>query len=349
MTAPTLDAFLNSRGLGADVIGSDVVEVVRELAAASIKIRSVVNQGAIGAAFAGSHAGSKADRAAHGDLDAHADTIFIEAMRSVAVAFYSSEGLEGPIILDAKARLAVAIDALDGSSNMETNSSIATIFSILPVDHIGGSEPQKAFLQPGRKQLASGFFIYGPQLALVLTFGSGTHVFVFSARLGAYVQAYDSHLIPPRAHEFAIDGSNYRHWHESVRLYIDDCLRGAEGPRERDFSMRWTASLVADTYRILVRGGVFLHPADIRQGRSCGHLRLVHEANPIAMVVEQAGGSATDTVNDILDIIPQSLDQKTPLIFGSSREVARIARYHTDPSMIAERAPLFGTRGLFRA
>jgi fructose-1,6-bisphosphatase I len=134
-----------------------------------------------------------------------------------------------------------------------------------------------------------------------------------------------------------------------VRLYVDDCLKGSEGPREKDFNMRWIASLVADCYRILIRGGVFLYPGDQRRGYGNGRLRLVYEANPIAFLVEQAGGAATDTVARILDIRPESLHQRIPFVFGSAREVTRISRYHTDPSSIGERSPLFGRRGLFRA
>ena len=173
---------------------------------------------------------------------------------------------------------------------------------------------------------------------------------MLSTRLGTFVQAYESRIIPPRTQEFAINAANYRHWDEAVRLYVDDCLKGSEGPRERDFNMRWIASLVADCYRILIRGGVFLYPGDSRKGYDQGRLRLVYEANPIAFLVEQAGGAATDTVGRILDIVPESLHQRTPaglrLVDARSH---RIARYHTDPSSIGERAPLFGNRGLFRA
>jgi fructose-1,6-bisphosphatase I len=163
------------------------------------------------------------------------------------------------------------------------------------------------------------------------------------------VQAKESLSIPPRTQEFAINAANYRHWDEAVRLYVDDCLKGSEGPREKDFNTRWIASLVAQCYRILTRGGVFLYPGDQRRGYHQGRLRLVYEANPIAFVVEQAAGAATDTVNRILDIEPESLHQRTPFVFGSAKEVERIGRYHTAPSLIGERAPLFGNRGLFRA
>jgi fructose-1,6-bisphosphatase I len=229
---------------------------------------------------------------------------------------------------------------------------IGTIFSLLPAlpaTGAPGENPAALFLQPGSNQIGAGFFIYGPQLALVLSLGSGTHAFVHSSRLGAFVQAHESLAIPPRTQEFAVNASNYRLWDEAVRLYIDDCLKGQDGPREKDFNMRWIASLVAECYRILIRGGVFLYPSDQRKGYGQGRLRLVYEANPIAYLIEQAGGGATNALERILDIQPEGLHQRVPLVFGSAREVARIARYHTEPSMIAERSPLFGHRGLFRA
>jgi fructose-1,6-bisphosphatase I len=184
---------------------------------------------------------------------------------------------------------------------------------------------------------------------LVLTLGNGTHTFIHSRTEGIFRLAVAAQAIPSKTAEFAINASNYRHWDEAVRLYFDDCIKGGQASREGDSNMRWLASLVAETYRILVRGGVFLYPGDRRRGYGKGRLRLVYEAHPIALLVEQAGGLCTDTIEPILDIAASELHQRTPLVFGSAAEVARIARYHTLPSQIAERAPLFGERGLFRA
>jgi fructose-1,6-bisphosphatase I len=348
MTAPTLDAFLNSYAGHDSGLRPVIADTVRQLAAAAVKLRGTINLGTLGKAFAGSNGGANADGDIQRDLDVFADDIFIEAMRRAPVAAYASEELERPVLLDPNGSLAVAIDPLDGSSNIDTNASIGTIFSILPATGAPDGNPAAAFFQPGANQLGAGFFIYGPQLALVLSLGSGTHVFILSSRLGTFVQAYTSRVIPPRTQEFAINAANYRHWDESVQLYVDDCVEGSEGPRGKDFNMRWIASLVAECYRILLRGGVFLYPGDRRKGYGCGRLRLVYEANPIAYLVEQAGGAATDTVNRILDIQPEKLHQRVPLVFGSTKEVARIARYHLDPSHIGERSPLFGNRGLFR-
>ncbi|YBV97908.1 class 1 fructose-bisphosphatase [Phyllobacteriaceae bacterium JZ32] len=349
MTTATLDAFLVSYAGDAEGLRAAVASTIRHLSMTSVKVRNTINQGALGKAFNGSQNGRNADGDAQKDLDVFADDMFLDAMRHAPVALYGSEELDQPAVLDPRAPLAIAIDPLDGSSNIDTNVSLGTIFSILPVAGEPVSEPVATFFQEGRRQLAAGFFIYGPQLALVLTVGSGTHIFVFSTRLGTFVQAYSGIAMAPRTQEFAINAANYRQWDEAVRLYIDDCLKGTEGPRAKDFNMRWIASLVAEAYRILVRGGVFLYPGDRRKGYGAGRIRLVYEANPIAFLIEQAGGAATDTVNPILDLVPQNMHQRVPLVFGSAREVQRIGRYHTEPSNIGERAPLFSNRGLFRA
>jgi fructose-1,6-bisphosphatase I len=340
VSASTLDAYLNSHSADR----GQVIETVRCLAAAAVAMRNLIAQSS--ASKLGASAGA---RNADGDfqrfLDVSADEAFLAAARQAGVRHYCSEEIDSAVDLNGACAIALAIDPIDGSSNIDTNISVGTIFSILPALPGG---PAESFLQPGRTQLAAGFFIYGPQLALALTLGGGTRIFVHSPRLGTFVEnARPS--IAEKTEEFAINASNYRHWDDAVRLYVDDCLKGSAGPREKDFNMRWIASLVADAYRILVRGGVFLYPADSRRGYARGRLRLVYEASPIAMLVEQAGGAATDGTSPILDLLPSSLHQRTPLVFGAAREVARIGRYHSEPSVIAERSPLFGNRGLFRA
>lgn len=323
---------------------ADIAITVNRLCEAAIEVRTAINEGALGAAFAATRGPAHNSGDEQKDLDVYADDLFLSAARRAPVAFYASEELASPVWINPKAPLALAVDPLDGSSNIDTNVSIGTIFSILPS---AGDETQ-TFLQPGRHQLAAGFFIYGPQLALALTLGEGTSIFVYSMRLGAFVKAYADIVIPSDTCEFAINMSNYNCWDDTVRAYVDDCLTGAAGPREKDFNMRWIASMVAEAYRILVRGGAFLYPGDTRKGYRQGRLRLIYEANPIAMLIEQAGGAATDGVSKILDIMPSELHQRTPLIFGSSKEVEKIGRYLTDPSAIGTRHPLFGRRGLFR-
>jgi fructose-1,6-bisphosphatase I len=206
-----------------------------------------------------------------------------------------------------------------------------------------------AFLRPGTAQLAAGFVVYGPQTALVLTLRAGTHVFTLDRRTNTFVLTRADVRIPAGRREYAINASNYRHWDEPVRAYVDDCIAGADGPRGTDFNMRWIASLVAEAFRILARGGIFLYPSDARPGYERGWLRLVYEANPLALVVEEAGGAATDGENRILEISPTALHQRVPLVFGCRHKVERVAEYYAGrlPSP-GERSPLFGRRGLFR-
>lgn len=347
MSNPTLDAFLASHERqGHD---GDVLATVAALAGAALAINNGIRSGTLGSAFGGTSGAVNADGDTQKDLDIYADDIFLEAMRRAPVRCVASEERVAPVALDPESRIALAIDPLDGSSNIDVNVSIGTIFSLLPATGAPGIDPAAFFLQPGSNQLAAGFFIYGPQLVLVLTLGLGTHAFVFSPELNTFVQTHESVSVAERTQEFAINASNYRHWEEGVRLYVDDCLKGEDGPRGKNFNMRWIASLVADVYRILMRGGVFLYPGDSRAGYASGRLRLVYEANPIAMLVEQAGGRATNALCSILDIVPTGLHQRVPFVFGSAREVERVARYHTEPSAIAERSPLFGNRGLFRS
>ncbi len=353
MAGSTLEAFLKTHASSDATDGEAIADILLGLAECAKKVRGYINQGALGSAFAGTKGSTNSDGDTQKELDVFADDNFLEAMRQVPIALYGSEEISNPVLLDKNKKYAIAIDPLDGSSNIDTNVSIGTIFSILPVTGDPSVKPEESFLQPGTRQLAAGFFIYGPQLALVVTVGNGTHIFVYSSRMAAFVQAYDSLVIPEKTQEFAINASNYRNWGDPIRLYIDDCLAGVDGPREKNFNMRWIASMVADTYRILIRGGVFLYPGDQRKGYSNGRLRLVYEANPISMLVEQAGGEAIccgDNCNErILEVVPTDLHQRIPLIFGSKHEVERAGRYHTDPSMISDRSPLFGNRGLFRA
>ncbi|HEY1660655.1 MAG TPA: class 1 fructose-bisphosphatase [Candidatus Sulfotelmatobacter sp.] len=291
------------------------------------------------------HKGTRKDVQKH--LDLLANEIFLRAIPSSMTAAVLSEELERPVDLSPAAPLAVAIDPLDGSSNIESNVSLGTIFSIFPAAQ-SAAKADNHFLRPGREQLAAGFVIYGPHTSLVLTLGDGVQVFTLHRSTAAFHLAIPKLNVPHESHEFAVNSSNYRHWNDPMRAYIDDCLMGAEGPLCRDHNMRWIASLVAEAYRILVRGGVFLYPADRRHGYSSGWLRLIYEANPISFLIEQAGGKATSCVNRILDIQPKELHARTPFVFGSHEVVERISRYHTDPHFSVERSPIFARRGLIR-
>lgn len=275
-------------------------------------------------------------------LDVIADEAFRDALAEAGLRHYASEELAEPIELAGSGEIAVAIDPLDGSSNIDVNVSIGTIFGFYPAERT----PERSFLRPGRDQIGAGYVIYGPQTAMVLTFGCGTLKFVLDRDLGAFRLVEDGIQVPRTATEYAINASNYRHWQAPIRSYIDDCLAGAEGPRAKDFNMRWIASLVAETHRVMTRGGIFLYPADARPGYERGRLRQVYECAPIAMLMEQAGGKATDGQARILDRSAASLHERTPFVFGSAEKVDRVAAYHEDSETTT--SALFGERGLFR-
>jgi fructose-1,6-bisphosphatase I len=219
-------------------------------------------------------------------------------------------------------------DPLDGSSNIDVNVSIGTIFSVLrKVGHTRGVS-EEDFLQPGKQQAAAGYCVYGPQTTLVLTVGDGVAMFTLDRETGSWVLTQSGITIPEDTREFAINMSNMRHWAPPVQRYIDECLAGSTGPRGKDFNMRWVASMVADVHRILTRGGVFLYPWDQREPDKPGKLRLMYEANPMAFVVEQAGGAASSGTQRIMDIVPGKLHERVSVVLGSKNEVQRLASYH---------------------
>jgi fructose-1,6-bisphosphatase I/sedoheptulose-1,7-bisphosphatase len=207
---------------------------------------------------------------------------------------------------------------------------------------------EHSFLQPGTQQVCAGYAIYGPTTMLVFTFGHGVYGFTLDREIGEFILTHPDLRVPEQTSEFAINSSNARFWEPAVKRYVDECLAGKSGPRGKDFNMRWVASLVAETHRILMRGGVFLYPRDDREHGRSGKLRLLYEANPIGFVIEQAGGRASNGFGPILEVQPEGLHQRTGFVFGARREVERIERYHHDHNERPYDAPLFGSRGLFR-
>ena len=296
-----------------------VAAAVAALATVAADLSATIRQADATAQLGAVRGSANADGDDQKTLDVLADEMIASALANCAgVAAYLSEERDSAMGLDDGGDVIVASDPLDGSSNIDTNVSIGTIFSILPA--AGGH------LQPGRNQLASGIFVYGPQTTLLVTFGDGVFAFQLAEDrefndMGWQVQ------IPPKTSEFAINASNSRHWRAPVSRYIADCLAGVDGPRQRNFNMRWVGSLVADGWRIFRRGGIFLYPADARKGYETGRLRLVYEANPMAMLVSQAGGRASDGQQEILAITPTSLHQRVPLVFGSANEVDEFMNY----------------------
>lgn len=349
MIGLSLGAYLARHAASGGMLAPEVAITMGLIAATGVTIADTIAEGAIGGALSETVGSANSDGDQQRGLDLLADERFLGAISDSPVGVYASEELADPVLIGAGRPLALAIDPLDGSSNINTNVAIGTIFSIRRVVDDPEINPLASFFEPGRDQIAAGFLVYGAHTALVLTLGHGTDIFLYSRVEGAFHLVAPGRAIPPKTREFAINASNYRQWDEAVRLYFDDCIKGGHGPREGEFNMRWLASVVGEAYRILLRGGAFLYPGDRRRGYAHGRLRLVYEAHPIAMLIEQAGGMATDTIAPILDIAATELHQRTPLVFGSTAEVTRIGRYHTLPSQMADRAPLFGKRGLFRA
>ncbi|AVO50855.1 class 1 fructose-bisphosphatase [Melaminivora suipulveris] len=265
-------------------------------------------------------------------LDIIANETLIEANEwGGHLAAMASEEMEGIYLVPNRypqGEYLLLFDPLDGSSNIDVNVSIGTIFSVLkkPEGHPGVHESD--FLQPGSAQVAAGYCIYGPQTTLVLTVGDGVAMFTLDREQGSFVLTRENIRIPEDTKEFAINMSNMRHWDAPVRRYIDECLAGETGPRGKNFNMRWIASMVADVHRILMRGGIFMYPWDKREPNKPGKLRLMYEANPMGWLVEQAGGSATNGCERILDVQPTQLHQRVSVILGSKNEVERVTSYH---------------------
>ena len=244
----------------------------------------------------------------------------------------------------------LVFDPLDGSSNIDVNISVGTIFSILHSPRPGADVRVEDFLQPGVEQVCAGFALYGPSTVLVLTTGSGVDGFTLDRDIGAFVLTHPQMRVSEDTDEFAINSSNERFWEPPVRRYVQECLDGRTGARGKDFNMRWVASLVAEAFRILTRGGVFLYPTDSKDPDKAGRLRLMYEGNPIAFIIEQAGGLASTGRGRVMEVVPDGLHQQVPLIFGSRNEVRRIEEYHRDHVEAGDDhfdSSLFNTRSLF--
>ena len=319
-----------------------LLPVIMALCDVSEKLAQTIADGPLAgdlAAAVGTNLGGDGQKA----LDLIADDAYAAALRDTQVRWYASEEQDDVVGLNPKGNLALAIDPLDGSSNIDVNVSIGMIFSIFEaVD-----DPHKSFLRPAQEQIAGGYFIFGPQCGLMITFGAGTLHFTMDSRTRQFLLVDDNVKIPENSTEYAINASNYRHWPRPIRAFIDDCVDGTEGPRAENFNMRWVASLVAETHRILSRGGVFLYPGDNREGYAKGRLRMVYECAPIAFLIEQAGGKATDAIDSLMELQASESHGRTPFVFGSKDKVEKITAYHDLPDN--ETSALFKKRGLFRS
>ena len=319
----------------------ELAEVLAVLAAVGAEVARVIQINGIDTDLSAER-GVNSDGDGQKALDVIADEMFATALAATSVRYYASEEREEVVEINPQGKLALAIDPLDGSSNIAVNVSIGTIFSIFATNGEGDAN----FLRPAREQIAAGYIIYGPQCALVLSWGQGVTMYVLDPGTHTFRLVRQAISIAPESSEYAINSSNYRHWSAPIRAYIDDCVAGAEGPRGQNFNTRWIASLVAETHRILMRGGLFLYPGDSRHGYANGRLRHVYECAPIAFLIEEAGGGATDGMEPILGRTPDALHGRTPFVFGSINKVARVSTYFDMPP--EETSALFGKRGLFR-
>ncbi len=343
----TLRQYLDEWSKGNGLLEA-VADAVNSVADACCAIAEVIALGPLAGSL-GASQGQNVDGDTQVELDLRANDLMVEELRRAPVACVASEELEDPLPLDAKSPVCVAIDPLDGSSNIDTNVSVGTIFSVLPMRCAKCAPSANCFVQKGANQLAAGYVIYGPQTAMVLTVGDGTHIFTLNPDTGEFCLTTPHVLIPEDTSEFAINTSNFRRWDGHIRAYVDDCLQGAEGPHGKNYNTRWIASLVAECHRIMARGGIFLYPGDRRPDYHSGRLRLAYECAPIAMLVEQAGGAASTGTERILEIDPSDLHERVPLIFGSINEVNLLNHYYEEVHPYQERWQLFGDRGLFRA
>lgn len=339
----TLSQFINEAQRKIPGATGDFTGLINDIATASKIIANQVGKGALIAS------GKDLNR----KLESMANDVMLEAAKATGhLSAIASEDTESINAVQPRGKYLLVFDPLNGSGNLDINFQSGTIFSILRAPDPKRKAKAEDFLQPGTDIVCAGLIQYGASTRLILTTGDGVDGFTLDREIGEYVLTHPQMKIPQEASTFAINASNEKYWEPPVRRYVQECMAGKEGPRGKDFGMRWVASLVAEAYRILTRGGVFLYPHDERTREQGGRLGLIYEANPIAFIIEQAGGAAITGRNRILDIKPAELHQRAPFIFGSKDEVDRLHRYHQeyvegkDPSSYD--MPLFSSRSLFR-
>jgi fructose-1,6-bisphosphatase I len=329
----SLSRFLIEQQREQGHINADLRLLIEVVARACKRISIAVGKGALGGVL-GSAGTENVQGETQKKLDVLSNEILLEANEwGGHLAALASEEMDDPHPIPhryPKGEYLLVFDPLDGSSNIDVNISVGTIFSVLRCPEGIENPEESAFLQPGARQVAAGYAVYGSSTVLVLTLGSGVHQFTLDREQGSFIQTGAHLSIPADTSEFAINMSNMRHWEPPMRRYIDELLAGKTGPRGRDFNMRWVASMVADVHRILTRGGIFIYPRDLKDPSKPGKLRLMYEANPMAFIVEQAGGAATTGLERILDVQPEKLHQRVPVFLGSRNEVERVTAYHRE-------------------
>ncbi|MEW6292173.1 MAG: class 1 fructose-bisphosphatase [Pseudomonadota bacterium] len=339
----TLTQFMNEQQRKIPGATGDLTGLLNDIVTASKIIANQVGKGALLAS--GKDLNEK--------LESMANTVMLEAaLKTGHLAAIASEDMEGISVSQPRGKYLLTFDPLNGSGNLDINFQTGTIFSILKAPDLKRKPKAEDFLQPGSEIVCAGLIQYGASTRLIFTTGQGVDGFTLDREIGEYVLTHPQMTIPKESTTFAINASNEKYWEPPVRRYVQECMAGKEGPRGKDFGMRWVASLVSEAYRILTRGGVFLYPHDERTRDKGGRLGLIYEANPIAFIVEQAGGAAITGRNRILEITPSELHQRAPFIFGSKNEVERLHRYHQEyvegKDLDSYNMPLFSTRSLFR-
>ena len=360
-TTPTLTQFLIEQRKRFPEASGDFNALILDVAMACKAIAKSVAYGAL-ADMLGNHPSEDVGHSINvqGEtqkkLDVLSNDLFIRMNECNGhLAGMASEEMEMPYDIPSqytKGKYLLVFDPLDGSSNIDVNVSVGSIFSILRApQHVrdGAALTEADFFQPGTEQVAAGYALYGPTTMLVISVGTGAHGFTLDPVMGEFMLTHPDLKVPEDTQEFAINASNARFWEAPVKRYVDECLAGKTGVRGKDFNMRWIASMVAEAHRILMRGGVFMYPRDTKDPSKPGRLRLLYEANPIGYIMEQAGGRASTGRQAMLQVQPKALHQRIGLVFGSKKEVERIERYHTEPAKdLDSGTPLFTERSLFR-
>ncbi|MCW8886489.1 MAG: class 1 fructose-bisphosphatase [Motiliproteus sp.] len=310
-----------------DETPADLIELINLLMSACKEVNSKLQNGALeGILGSAEHENVQGEVQKKLDVIAN-DIIKLTLSQSALVRGMASEEEEHSVAADLDGKFLVTFDPLDGSSNIDVNVSVGTIFSILPAPKDATGCKDEDFLQPGNQQIAAGYVLYGPSCLLVLTTGNGVDVFTLGHN-GEFYLTREKIQIPETTREFAINMSNQRFWDKPVQDYISDLLQGEDGPRGKRYNMRWVASMVAEVHRILTRGGVFLYPWDSREPKKPGKLRLMYEGNPMSMLVEQAGGRSVNTQKEIVDVEPQNIHERVSVVLGSKEEVDAVMDYH---------------------
>jgi len=332
-TGETITQFISEEQRRVGGATGEFTALLNDIVTACKYISNAVNQGAL-VGVLGTAGSENVQGETQKKLDVISNDMFIKCNEWAGhLAAMASEEMDDIYPIPAqypKGKYLLTFDPLDGSSNIDVNISVGSIFSILRCPSGVTNPTANDFLQPGTKQVCGGFALYGPSTMLVLTTGNGVSGFTLDQNVGEFILTHPNMTIPQDTTEFAINMSNMRFWEEPVKRYVDECLAGSTGPRGKNFNMRWVASMVAEVYRILTRGGIFMYPKDTKDLSKPGKLRLMYEANPMSFIVEQAGGASSTGRERIMDIQPEDLHQRVPVILGSKNEVEKVVAYHKE-------------------